>query len=76
MVGNPKYQLGDKVKFKCDNDIKEGYIAIVDKYGTFFNDKDASYDILNKDEKMLYKHFTESLILEKIGSIDPKEIWK
>lgn len=75
MIGKPKYNYGDIVKFKYRNDTKTGVIAIIDYYGTFYNDKDVSYDILNKDENILYKHFEEKYVIEKIGEIDPEKIW-
>ena len=74
MLGNPKYKEGDKVYFKLSgsNTIYMGNIAIVDRYGTFENNTDVSYDIIvNNDpdyfpEKVLYKHITESLIMNSI----------
>ena len=66
MLGRPKYAEGDIVKFKCDDKIKEGTIYIVDKYGTFFDNSDVSYDILVEKENILYKHFTERFIVEKV----------
>ena len=71
MLGKPKYKRGDIVKFNLGDEIKEGVVAIVDKYGTFFDNSDVSYDILVQKENMLYKHFNESLIIEKTGESDP-----
>ena len=85
MIGQPKYTYGDIVHFKVNykdekgithNEIKEGVIAIIDKYGTFFDSSDVSYDILVKSENMLYKHFSENSIVEKIGQMPEEEIWK
>lgn len=85
MIGQPKYTYGDIVHFKVNykdkkdvahNEIKEGVIAIIDKYGTFFDSSDVSYDILVKSENILYKHFSENSIVEKIGQIPEEEIWK
>lgn len=70
MLGNPKYKVNDIVKFKVDNTLKTGIIAIVDSYGTFFNKSDVSYDIFVREENMLYKHFTEHCILEKVGEFE------
>lgn len=70
MLGKPKYKCGDIVKFKFDNTIKEGVIAIVDKYGTFEDNSDVSYDILVKSENTLYKHFQEPLVVEKLGETE------
>ena len=66
MLGKPKYVEGDVVKFRCDDKIKEGTIYIVDKYGTFFDNSDVSYDILVEKENILYKHFTERFIVGKV----------
>ena len=79
MIGHPLYDYGDVVQFqvftKDENDerkeyIKEGVIIIIDKYGTFFDDSDVSYDILVESENMLYKHFTESSVIKKVGHVD------
>ena len=75
MLGKPKYNYGDVVKFKLGDDIKEGIIAIIDKYGTFEDNSDVSYDIMNKKENILYKHFGEKFVIEKIGQIPEEEIW-
>lgn len=66
MKGNPKFKYGDKVQFtSSDGIIRIGTIYIVDKYGTWDNPSDVSYDILQEIEggdKCLYKHITESLV--------------
>lgn len=62
MLGKPKFNYGDVVKFKLGDDIKEGIVYIIDKYGTFEDDSDVSYDILVKSENCLYKHVTERLV--------------
>lgn len=61
MVGNPKYKIGDCVKFAVNNEIVEGKVCIIDKYGTFFDDSDVSYDVLGNDN-IFYKHINEKLI--------------
>ena len=76
MLGKPKYNYGDVVKFKLGDDVKEGIIAIIDRYGTFEGSSDVSYDIMNKEENILYKHFGEKYIIEKIGEVPEEEIWK
>lgn len=63
MKGNPKYQYGNLVKFELNGEIKEGTIYIIDKYGTFEDDSDVSYDILVGNENCLYKHINEKYIL-------------
>ena len=76
MRGKPKYNYGDVVKFKCGDDIKEGIIAIIDRWGTFEDNSDVSYDIMNKEENILYKHFGEKFVIEKIGEVPEEEIWR
>ena len=77
MLGNPKYKIGDIVEFKCldDDIIRVGVIAIVDRFGTFEYTDDVSYDILDKENKMLYKHFPEDTIIRKTAEIDEAEVW-
>lgn len=75
MLGRPKYRLGDVVNFECGDCKDSGVVAIIDSYGTFFDDSDVSYDILNKDKNLLYKHVNEKYVLEKIDEIDPNTIW-
>lgn len=65
MLGNPKYSINETVAFKFDGGIKVGVIWVVDKYGTFEDPSDVSYDIMVESENTLYKHFTENLILGK-----------
>ena len=68
----PKYNYGDKVKFRLHNQYdetieKEGTIYIIDKYGTLENPGIVSYDIIVTDEdgnETLWKHISEPLIVE------------
>ena len=60
MLGKPKYNYGDTVSFVIDNKVKTGTIYIVDKYGTFEDDSDVSYDIMVENENCLYKHIKET----------------
>lgn len=76
MLGKPKYDYGDVVTFKCGNELKTGIVAIIDANGTFFDQSDVSYDILNKEENMLYKHFREDLIVEKLYKVNENDIWQ
>lgn len=62
MIGKPKFKIGDEVCFEWEGEIKVGVVFVVDAYGTFFDDSDASYDIKVEKENMLYKHFTEKLV--------------
>ena len=67
MKGRPKFKEGEKVAFTFGNiATKEGIVYIVDKYGTFDNPTDVSYDILVESENMLYKHITESKVSKVI----------
>lgn len=76
MLGKPKYNYGDIVMFKLDDEHKTGIVAIIDKYGTFEQNVDVSYDILNKEDNILYKHVMESLVEEKLGEVPKEDIWK
>lgn len=62
MKGQPKYNYGDKVSFIINNEMIIGEIYIIDKYGTFENDSDVSYDVFSTEKNCLYKHITESLL--------------
>ena len=67
MRGKPKFVYGEKVRFTIsdqeDNAMEKiGSIEIIDRYGTFFNPSDVSYDILVEDENCLYKHITERIV--------------
>lgn len=62
MVGNPKYKIGDNVSFTLEKEIKQGEIYVVDKYGTFEDDSDVSYDIFVKNDNVLYKHVKETML--------------
>lgn len=65
MRGKPKYKEGTKVKFLLMNEFKIGHIFIVDKYGTFADPTDVSYDIMCENENMLYKHIPERDIVKR-----------
>ena len=76
-MSNARYTYGDIVKFKTAfKGTKEGVIAIVDAYGTFESPGKPSYDIYVKKENILFKHISESSVIEKIGSVPEEEIWK
>ena len=64
----PRYQRGDKVRFKVgDNATYVGVIEIIDAYGTFEQDEEPSYDILVQEEhKCLYKHIRQSWVLDVV----------
>ena len=62
MVGNPKYKIGQNVRFELDGEIVEGNIMIIDTYGTWSDPSDVSYDVLGTNDCM-YKHIREDYIL-------------
>lgn len=64
MLGKPKFKRNDIVRFECDGIVKQGYVYIVDAYGTFFQGDEPSYDVMIDEEKCLYKHIPESCILD------------
>ncbi len=77
MIGKPKYNCKDIVRFKLEDKEYVGEVWIVDKYGTWDDPSDVSYDILvedafkegdehykpGKDNSCLFKHISESLIV-------------
>lgn len=76
MLGNPKYMLGEEVAFNIMSSggadcVYIGSIAIVDRYGTFEDNSDVSYDILVKDTPdgngILFKHVNEKSVLYSIS---------
>ena len=68
MLGKPAYDYNDIVKFKIrmfegtpERDV-EGSVAIIDRYGTFEQNEEVSYDIYDIKDNILYKHIPESLL--------------
>ena len=65
MRGFPKYKLGDKVHFEITTADKtyseDGEIVVVDKYGTFGDNSDVSYDIKLEDGNW-WKHINEKYV--------------
>lgn len=60
----PKYDKFDVVKFDAEllgdgTKTFEGYIAIVDRYGTFEQNEEPSYDVYVPDMNTLFKHIRE-----------------
>ena len=69
MIGKPKYKGNDKVEFEfAENDVHKGVVWTVDKYGTFFDKSDVSYDIFVEEENTLYKHINEKYVKRKINN--------
>ena len=58
------FDLYDVVKFdmRFGNDMLhlEGYIFVIDKYGTFEQDKEPSYDVYVANLNCLFKHMRHS----------------
>ncbi len=67
MLGKPLYQEGDIVRFNTNNKSLIGTIYVVDKWGTWEDASDVSYDIFIAKENMLYKHIPECLITSKVA---------
>lgn len=63
-----KYHINDNVSFILDEKEYSGTIAIVDKFGTFFDNSQPYYDIyiMYGEEKILVKHIPQSNIKGKI----------
>ena len=65
MIGFPKFNIGDKVHFEftINNEkySEDGEIVVLDKYGTWDDDSDVSYDIKLKDGSW-WKHINEKFV--------------
>ena len=66
-LGKPKFKIDDEVKFKFNEKYLAGKVYIVDRWGTFEQNEEPSYDVMveNFDQKgnaCLVKHVRESLI--------------
>ena len=74
MLGKPKFKVGDQVSFLWVPKFPKitGEVYIVDKYGTFDDNSDVSYDILaivpewckqlRAGEQCLFKHINERYV--------------
>ena len=62
MIGQPKFDYNEEVEFTIDGKTKVGKIYIIDKYGTFFDNSDVSYDVMVESENILYKHISEKCV--------------
>lgn len=62
MRGNPKYKVGDRVRFEFNGELVDGKVYIVDTFGTWEDPSDVSYDVMS-DQECLYKHIREDYIL-------------
>lgn len=65
MIGKPKYRHNQNVVFTVAGKTLSGKVKIIDKYGTFEQNSEVSYDIYVEDEDSLYKHIPESLVNKK-----------
>lgn len=67
MIGKPKYKELDKVEFAfIEGEVHKGVVWIVDKYGTYFDKSNVSYDIYVEEENMIYKHINEKYVKRKV----------
>ena len=76
MLGKPKYNKGDLVEFDIDYEDKtyivQGKVEIIDRWGTWDNETDVSYDVMADNSFMgpcFFKHITEKSLrkIERIG---------
>jgi len=65
LFDKPKYNYGDRVLFKSAGEEQHvGMIKIIDRYGTFEQAEETSYDILVEGNPgCLYKHVRESDVI-------------
>ena len=72
----PKYVRGDVVTFQffADKEPLEGMVAIVDRYGTFEQNEEPSYDIYRFTDNTLYKHVRQSLVKDFVRHGDLSEM--
>lgn len=72
MLGKPKYKEETTVKFIVCDELKTGVIWVVDKFGTFEDPSDVSYDILVESENILYKHIPEKYVVQRCYKMELK----
>lgn len=74
---DPKFERGDVVTFQFSRqmDVLQGMIEIVDRYGTFEQNEEPSYDIYRFENNTLYKHVRESCVVSFVrkGSLEEIE---
>ena len=67
-LGQPLYDYDDPVMFSLQDQegnfvTKHGIVVVVDAYGTFFQNQEASYDIMVPSENgTWYKHVSEPYV--------------
>lgn len=65
-----KYKLNEEVSFKMDEKVLTGRVFVVDKYGTFEQNEEPSYDIMVENsphfngKACLYKHIRQSIVVD------------
>lgn len=59
------YDYGDTVSFMSDGQVVSGEVYIIDRYGTFEQNEEPSYDIMVGvgDNRILYKHIRQSWLI-------------
>lgn len=64
-IPEPKYDYGDIVSFTVDGRRVSGEVYIIDRYGTFEQNEEPSYDVMvcEGDARILFKHVRQSLII-------------
>ena len=62
----PRFKEGDYVVFRSNGEKKTGQIYIVDRYGTFGQNEEPSYDVMVDEENCLYKHIRDSHVAEAV----------
>lgn len=68
MLGKPNYNYGDKVKFTINGKEVIGQVEIIDRFGTFEQNEEVSYDIMADETNpitnspCLFKHIRESRV--------------
>lgn len=70
MIGEPRYSKGDDVYFLFNGDMLHGSVFVVDRYGTFEQNEEPSYDILDNISNTLYKHVREKFVIGKVSYAD------
>lgn len=71
MIGKPKFKYGDVVEFMYNNEKIVGTVEIIDKYGTYFDKTNVSYDIMcdnYKGQPMFFKHVREDGVKKYEGN--------
>lgn len=66
MIGNPKFQIDDTVEFRWNDTEVTGSVTIVDRFGTFEQSEEVSYDIFVAEQNTLYKHILESDVTKRL----------